>query len=348
MEGPPRVKGIHTVRIVRKGKPVLWYIYAWRGGPCILRKEGGTRPVIDDAALARLAAARAARSRATDQTLAWLAECWRKSPEWRGMANSTRLQWGYKLTAIEREFGDAPLAAIDNTKFTTDIFEWRDRLSDKPRAADYAVQVLSALLGWGVKRRHLKHNAATGVNRLYKAGQRAHIIWEEDEREIWKKARPARRIAFEFACLTGLRRGDLCAVPWEAVKRSAIVWQPAKAQGEITVTIPIIAPLRKLLDSIRPEDATGPILRSEAGRPWTLSGLSHAIRDEAAALGLPPKHLHDCRGTYATELCLAGVTDRDIADILGWSPTRVATIRRVYVDSARTVVAIGDRASGVK
>ena len=343
MEGRPRMKGLHTVRVLRKGKPVLWFVYAWRGGPQIIRKEGGSRPVIDDEALKKLAEARAARSRAPEETLHWLAEKWRKSPEWKGMADSTRMQWGYKLDAIVAEFGSAPLAAIDDPKFTADIYEWRDKLASRPRAADYAMQVMSALLGWGVKRRMLRHNAAAGVNKLYKDGQRAHIIWEEAEREIWKQARPARRNAFEFACLTGLRRGDLCAVPWEAVKRSAIVWEPAKGQGDVIVTIPIIPRLRELLERLRPADATGPILRSEAGRPWTPSGLSHAIRDEAASLGLPPKHLHDCRGTYATELCLAGVNDRDIADILGWSPMRVATIRRVYVDSARTVVAIGDR-----
>ena len=344
MESNARVKGLHTVRIVRRGKPVLWYVYAWRGGPAILRKEGGTRPVIDDAALVKLAAARAERARAPDETMGWLAERWRKSPEWRSMADSTRMQWGYKLAAIVNEFGDAPLAAVDDQKFTVDIFDWRDTLAMKPRAADYAVQVLSALLGWGVKRKHLKHNAAAGVNRLYKAGQRAHIIWEEDERKVWQQAVEHRRIAFEFACLTGLRRGDLVAVTWESVKRSAIVWQPAKAQGEVIVTIPIIPRLRELLDSIRPSNPTGPILRSERGTPWTPRGISNAIEKEAAKLGLPPKHLHDCRGTYATELCLAGVTDRDIANILGWSPSRVATIRRVYVDTARTVVAIGDRA----
>jgi hypothetical protein len=42
----------------------------------------------------------------------------------------------------------------------------------------------------------------------------------------------------------------------------------------------------------------------------------------------------------------AGLTDEEIADIMGWSPQQVAAIRRVYVDQARVIVAIGPRIRG--
>jgi hypothetical protein len=65
---------------------------------------------------------------------------------------------------------------------------------------------------------------------------------------------------------------------------------------------------------------------------------------------LADKHLHDFRGTFATELCLGGETDESIAGIVGWSAKEVATIRRLYVDQAATVVAMGGRLAnrGVK
>ena len=40
---------------------------------------------------------------------------------------------------------------------------------------------------------------------------------------------------------------------------------------------------------------------------------------------------------------LAGTTDHEVAEIMGWAPERVSHIRRVYVDQARVVVAIGER-----
>ena len=60
------------------------------------------------------------------------------------------------------------------------------------------------------------------------------------------------------------------------------------------------------------------------------------------------KHLHDLRGTFATNLILHGanLTDQEVADIMGWSPQHVAAIRRVYVDQARVIVAIGKRIRG--
>jgi integrase len=342
------VKGLYRVSIKRPGKPVLHYIYAWRGGPCILKQVGGPRPVIDDAALQRLAEARAGRSIAKPDTVADMAAKWRASPQWKGLADSTRLQWGYKLAAIEAKWGKAPFAVFQNPAMRTKIIDWRDTLAASPRGADYAMQVLSAFLAWAVERGHLKANPAAGIRQLYKGGQRAHIIWEPHEREAWEGAAEPVRIAFKFACLTGMRRGDLCRVTWEAVGVNAIVWQPAKGQGEVVATVPMLPELRKLLASIRPENATGPILRNEHGRPWTESGLTHAIARERDRLGLPDKHLHDCRGTFATELCLAGLTDVEIAGILGWGAAKVATIRRVYVDQAATVVQIGARLAGAK
>lgn len=79
------------------------------------------------------------------------------------------------------------------------------------------------------------------------------------------------------------------------------------------------------------------------GQPWTPGGFTSSFTTERARLDRPAKHLHDFRGTFATELCLAGLTDEAVAGILGWSSKGIATIRRLYVDQAATVVAMGER-----
>lgn len=56
------------------------------------------------------------------------------------------------------------------------------------------------------------------------------------------------------------------------------------------------------------------------------------------------KHLHDVRGTFCTMLLTeCALTDEEAATIMSWSAARVTRIRRVYVDDARVVVAIGRR-----
>ncbi len=45
---------------------------------------------------------------------------------------------------------------------------------------------------------------------------------------------------------------------------------------------------------------------------------------------------------------IAGLTDQEIANILGWDTKDVAAIRAKYVSDARVVVAIGERIAAVK
>jgi len=343
-----KIKGLAWVTRKQPGKPILHFCYAWRGGPCIMKATGGPRPALTPEAVRLYLAAVDNRDAAPAHTLSAVAAAWRKSPEWRGMATSTRVQWGYKLAAIEEKWGAAPFHLFEDQRIRAKILDWRDGMASTPRSADYAIQVLSAFLAWATERGHLKRNHAAGIRQLYKGGQRAHIIWTPEERAIWQQAAPPIRNAFELACLTGLRRGDLVRLPWEAVGLNAIVWQPEKGQGKAIATIPLLPALKALLADLRSQSATsktgaptGPILKSETGKPYSVTGLTHGIARERDRLNLPAKHLHDCRGTFATELCLAGLTDQQIADILGWGASRVATIRRVYVDQAATVVAIG-------
>ena len=66
--------------------------------------------------------------------------------------------------------------------------------------------------------------------------------------------------------------------------------------------------------------------------------------------GAPRKlHPYDLRGTFGTKLtATTGLADREIAEIMGWSPDEVTRIRKVYVDQEARVVAIGRRISGAR
>lgn len=343
------IKGLHVVARRRKGKPVRWHVYAWRGGPCIHRSEGGPRPTLPPEAINRYQEAIKSRTQPSRDTLAGLSGTWRSSAAWQNMSPSTRKQWAYVLSEIEEKWGAVPLSVFDDRRVRAKIVGWRDTAAATPRKADYRIQVLSALLGYGRMIGLLAHNFAEGIPGLYKGGQREAIIWTQDEVDAWQAATQPVRDAINLARLTGLRRGDLIALPLDACGEHAIVWRTSKSGKRAIVSIPLLPALADLIADLRSRsraEGVGTLLVNSAGKSWTPDGLGSSFTDARKTLGLPDKHLHDFRGTYATELCRAGLTNQEIGRIMGWTERQVDTIRRLYVDEAAVVVAIGQRIAG--
>src|SRR5215207_3090614 len=99
------IDGVHFVRRKRPGKPLTWYVYAWRGGPCIMRAENPSKPKLTGQALQALIEARE-ELQISKETLSGLARDWRyRSPEWAALASSTQKTWGSQLSAIEDKWG---------------------------------------------------------------------------------------------------------------------------------------------------------------------------------------------------------------------------------------------------
>lgn len=348
--------GIHIVRKVSAGKPVRWYVYAWRGGPQIARFEGTPRPKLTRELLKAAADQWQTRQLTTDETIAGLIRDYRASPEWKRLSDNTKPTWRLWLDRIESEFGKAPIPAFDDRRMRSDILTWRDRWQSQPRSADMAIQVLSRLLSWAVDRTKLNVNLCAGISQLYE-NDRSDIIWEAPHFAAFNAAASIEVVeAVALAACTGLRRGDLVKLPWSAVGDHAIIWKTGKSRGRAVIIIPILPETRKLLDSIRQRHASemaakrrdrfkplpDTILSNSRWRPWTASGFGGRFNDAKQVSGIEV-NLHDLRGTFATRCMIAGLTDQEIADILGWTTKEVALIRVKYVDQARVVVAIGER-----
>lgn len=355
--------GLHFVRIGR-----IWYVYAWRGGPRIMRAEGA-RPKRTAELMDRAAEARREHHRAVGgDTIAGLIMAY-KSPEtaeWSRLSASTKATWTTWLDRIREKFGSAPLAVFNNPqdrRIRGDVLDWRDNWSDQPRSADMLIQVFSRLLSWGADRGRLSFNVLAGVGQLYES-DRSGIIWEAAHFDAFNAAASIEvQEGVELAACTGLRRGDLVQVPWAAVGEHAIVWQTSKSRGRARIVIPILPETKALLDRIkarhadcmaaqrpsRRKDPPETILSNSYWRPWTPGGFGSRFNDAKVESGIMV-NLHDLRGTFATRCMIAGLTDQEIADILGWTTKEVSTIRVKYVDQARVVVAIGERiaASSVK
>ena len=362
--------GAHLVKKKLAGG-IAWYVYAWRGGPQVLKSDGPSKPRLLPATLKAIVAAQERRAAPQQATLRSLIRAWRSldpnrpsSPEWSKLAASTKKTWGSALDRIEDKWGNVPLAVFNDPRTKAKVVDWRDSRADTPRAADIGVTVLKALLKFGTLRGKVLTNVATDIPRLYQGGDRAEIIWTDDEiarftAKALENGTPAVSDALRLAAMTGLRREDLVTLTWQQVGSSAIGKKALKrSRGKRRhATIPRVPELDALLEELRARprlDDVETVLVDDAGAQWSPDRLTKAVNrvrdildivhvDEESGIRRK-KHLHDARGTFVTKLIISKpCTDQEVADVMGWSPQQVTQIRRVYVDQAAVVVAIGRR-----
>lgn len=358
--------GAHFVRYMRKDGGCSWYIYAWRGGPRIATVDGGTQPKLSRELRAAIKQAREEAADLGRATIGGLIRDWRRSPEWRALADTTKHTWDTALVRIDGKWGETPLALWNDPRMVSKAVAWRDSLSATPRAADIGVTVLSRLLEWGRLRARVQVNVASGIPNLYGGGDRETIIWTDDDIDAFCRSalmldRAHVIDGLFLAALTGMRRADLTSLKFGECSEHAVIRKALKkSKGRRRrAVVPVLPELAQLIEELRGRPrASGveTLLVTSRGVPWgnplTFGQAFARVRDHAgiaepgdSATGTPEraKHLHDLRGTFVTKLCRAGLTDEEIAGIVAWSPHNVGQIRRTYVDDAAVVVALGRR-----
>lgn len=324
-----KLKGVCKVR--SKGRT---YWYAWRGGPR-LRGEPGTPEFV-----ASYAEAHQARTRPTDKRMSGLITLYRSSPAFVRLAPTTRRIWSRWLDRISDHFGTLRVAQFDRPeKIRPVIRQWRDQWSDRPRSADYAVQVLSRVLTHAVDLDLIGKNPCEGIKSLY-AADRSSIIWTaEDIAAVKAVASPEVGYVVDLAVHTGLRASDLTRLSWSHISDDAIRIHTDKSGRRLEAVVPLYDDLRKVLAAIPKRSTT--VLTSEAGRPWKAVNGTSFTKARNKALPGRDLHFHDLRGTAATKFYLAGLKPADIAEMMGWETGQVEKIIRRYVGAhARTAALI--------
>jgi integrase len=315
-----KLKGIFKVQ--SKGRT---YYYAWRGGPR-LEGEPGSAEFVASYQEARNPLSKADKSRFS----AWVT-LYRASDEFAALADETRRIWQPWLDEVKAHFGPLSMRQFDRPKIRVAITQWRAKWKKTPRAADMGKQVLSRVLSFAVAQGAIQFNPCEGLPNLYHA-DRSDIIWTPDDLAAFCEAAPAEVAwAAKLAAQTGLRRGDLVKLAWTNISEYAIEIRTGKSRGRRSATVPLTAAARALLDTI-PKRATT-VLTSTRGLPWTADGFGTAWQRafNASALAGRDLHLHDLRGTAATNYYRADFTIREIAGILGWAEDKVERLIDRYV-----------------
>jgi integrase len=299
-----------------------------------------------------------------EQTLGWLIDRWRSSPEWEALCTTTKKTWGTALNVIGRKWGRSPLMVFYDPRTIPHIIQWRDSRKATPTAADNGVKVLRALLKFGRFQVGSTTNIAAGIPCLYAGGDRAEIIWLPEEIELFVETalsmgKRGVADAVRLAAVTGLRRADLVTVSEVHLKPAAIFKKALKKSGRNRrhVTIPRVHALEQLLGELqgRPRrEGVETLLVDDQGRSWHPDRLTREIAIVRDLIGLVhkeeitgkvrKKHLHDLRGTFVTKLITdTDLDDQQIARIMGWAANEVETIRVIYVDQDAYASAMGAR-----
>lgn len=340
------------------------YIYAFKGGPRIHVHEGSRKPkTLPPAAMRALADAEEAKNSEPQHIFRHIIREWQRSNDWKRLEPSTRKTWQGHLDLIEAKWGEFPYTVWNDSRMAAKVVRWRDERSDKPRTADIGVTVLRALLKWARLNGFVALNVAQDIPQIAPSSNREEIIWsDEDIDRFTAKAieleRPHIVDGLKLAAITGLRRADLVSLTFDHVGEfvvSKLALKKSRGRRR-KATIPMTPQLQELLDEMRTRhraEGVNTILVNSFGRPWSGDGFGGSFNRIRDAAGIAHKdddgterlkHLHDVRGTFCTFLITeCELTDEQAGEILAWSPKRVSRIRRVYVDDASVVVAIGAR-----
>jgi integrase len=269
---------------------------------------------------------------------------YKSSNDYKQLADSTKRNWAPWLDRIADYFGDLRVAQFDRPeKIRPVIRRWRNQWVDKPRTADYGMQVLSRVLSYAVDPLgKIAGNPCEGVKQLY-SNNRSEIIWTDaDIAQVKTSCSADLASAVDLAACSGLRLGDLLRVSWSHVSEDegAIIMTTGKSRERREVVIPLYDRLRAVLTSIPKRSTT--ILTNTRGRSWTRNGLGTAFNRAKIAAGMRDRdlHFHDLRGTAATHLYIADLPVRVIAEIMGWEEDHVQRIIRRYVGRSAATKAI--------
>jgi integrase len=304
-----RITGINRVRA--KGK---LYLYDRKTGTPL--ECDPTDPVAIAAELKKI---RGEEEEAKDGTLGGLIADYRKSPEFKQLAERTRSDYQKVFDHLK------PLRSMDIEQFNRSkfILKLRNKIFTKRRRrfANYFVQVARLLLAWGLPHEWTKTNAAAAVPLIKrpKGMARANRPWTEQEREIVLARAPAQlKQPIALGIYVAPREQDVIAFPrsryngthihFTALKNGRDLWLRAHPR------------LRAVLDAA-PKDATIFCLNSR-GKSWTESGFRSTffkfigVLEKEGVIG-PDLTFHGLRHTIGDELADAGCDTRDIAAVLG-------------------------------
>lgn len=258
--------------------------------------------------LARAKATRTSRkNRQGVLTLDGLIQSYEKSPEFRGLKQSSQYSYSMYLARASRMLfspsrGSPPVKSLERK----DVLTLREQMADTPGAANQIIRAIGALFAWAVDNEKVKENIAAGVKK-YPA--KPHKPWSKD---LLEEALTDPQVGMPVALLffTGQRIDDVVAMQWNRIQGDHMLVYVKKKDKDIRVAI-----LPELAEKLAEQEKTAvTILTNANGKPWTKDGLRIKLQAWAGERGhkVVP---HGLRKNAVEALLLAGCTTAEVSGI---------------------------------
>ncbi|KAA3504338.1 integrase [Rhizobium rhizogenes] len=327
------LKGLAKVKKTLASGKTIYYCYAWRGGPLLKNDKGEPIQPGDTILDGAFSAAHEQRRAPSPTNLSSLVTLYRGSSDFRRIKLGTRQEYDRYLDKIRMEFGRLSLQELQQPPTRGAFKEWRDRLADKPRTADFAWMVLVRVLSFAKDRGMISVNIAERGGRLYRSTRRDRT-WSCAEVAAFEAvAPPYMRLAIQLALWTGQRKGDLLRLSWRNFDGSNLRFTQSKTKARVLV------PMGYLADVLSSQRGNGAILLNSRGAAWTSDGFNTSWRKCCEKAGITDLTFHDLRGTATTRMALAGCTVPEIAAVTGHSLKDVETILDMHYLGGRAELA---------
>lgn len=292
----------YVERTVAKGRT---YYYYRRGGKRIPLKGD---PASEEFARGYREAA-APRAPADPESFKALVAAFKTSGEFSALAASTRRAYRDYLDGMAEEFGELPYRSI--TKGA--MLDYRDRFQATPRAADYRMAAVQALLSWAEDRGKIDENPLVRIRRLAKKGE-GYRPWTDAEILAFETAAyPELADALHVALYSGQREHDQLAMAWPQYDGSAI--EVVQEKTKKVAWIPAHRRLRARLDKMPRRAKT--ILCTKKGNPWSEDHFRHEVRKTILAAGIAGAKWHGLRKNAVNNLLEGGCSEAETCAITG-------------------------------
>ena len=297
--------------VYRKGKNRLIYFCRW----------GKTQRMYSTPGTAEFAAEYALMMRgnppAPKRTVKGLIHRYMISDRWPALAVNTRKSYSRHFAYLEEAAGHIDPVTLR----TSQIYEMRDALKDKPTDANRKIGVLSTLLAFGVRIGWLDRNVAEGVEQL-KGVRPDREPWPEDKIAAYRAvADPLPLLIFEVLLGTGQRIGDVLAMKWADIEDGGI-WVRQQKTGA-GIFVPFTDALADALDAAPRIGET--LIAQQNGRSVSYSLAHKLITDVRKKIDAMPWDIHCLRHSAAAEIAsLPGMSIEHVMAITGHTSEQMA------------------------
>ena len=371
--------------VARKGD--VWYVVIYEGVDPITGKEqrrwhrAGTDRAEAEALAARLAAAEGARRNGhrSELTVAgFITRYW--LPAKRLDLEASTFDGYQRVVGLHLfpHIGDIPLQSLRTERLEQLYTDLLDRGNTRtgeglsPKTVLDVHVIIRAALDDAIRRGLLRNNPARAAHapRAQRNRCRADRVWTADQLTAFLHLVEHRRQhpSFWLAANTGMRRGELLGLRWDAidtlqrrlsVNRAvvSVASRPHESGGKTrnsprtidldTATLGVVTRWRqRQTDELGASDDTMPLHTKTDGHLIHPQTLSQAFERAVATTTLPRISLHDLRHTHATLLLKAGVPLKVVSERLGHSSPAftMATYQHVLpgmqADAADTFAAL--------